>query len=266
MNKYEQLEEELKQVKLAYQMAAQMSEFKASFLARTSHELRSPLSSLIGLHQMILSDLCEDPKEEKEFIEQAYQSALKLLKLIDEIVAVSKIEHGSIHLYFETLQLTEIFHCVRQLTHLQAANRNLKLTVKEPEPNLCVLADRACLIQSITNLIDSSISLMDGGAIEVTTATSDSNFVDIHIDLQCSADFWFDSQETTNNCSDRHLLKEIDTNGSKMKLSPKMKFMLSQSLLETMGGSLKLLDLSSQSSQYLTRLVLSCKKAIDYSN
>ncbi|WP_036477426.1 sensor histidine kinase KdpD [Myxosarcina sp. GI1] len=266
MNKYEQLEEELKQVKLAYQMAAQMSEFKASFLARTSHELRSPLSSLIGIHQLILSDLCENPQEEKEFIEQAYQSALKLMKLIDEIVAVSKIEHGSTSLCFETLQLTKIFHCVRQLTYLQAANRNLKLTVTEPDPILYVLADRARLIQLVANLIDSGISLMDGGEIEVTTASNVPNFVDIHIDLQCSANLWLDSKETTNNCSDRNLLKEIDTNGSKMKLSPKMKFMLSQSLLETMGGSLKLLDLSSQSSQYLTRLVLSCKKAIDYSN
>ncbi|MEW5858349.1 MAG: sensor histidine kinase, partial [Cyanobacteriota bacterium] len=43
--------EELKQTQMAYHMATEMSQFKAGFLARTSHELRSPLNSLIGLHQ-----------------------------------------------------------------------------------------------------------------------------------------------------------------------------------------------------------------------
>ena len=70
MNEIDELKEELKQAQLAYQMAAQMSQFKAGFLARTSHELRSPLSSMIGLHQLILSDLCESPEEQKEFIKE----------------------------------------------------------------------------------------------------------------------------------------------------------------------------------------------------
>ena len=77
----EALKEELKQTELALQMAAQMSQFKGGFLARTSHELRSPLSSLIGLHQLIVSDLCDDPEEEREFVAQAYQYALKLMGL-----------------------------------------------------------------------------------------------------------------------------------------------------------------------------------------
>ncbi|GBF84663.1 histidine kinase dimerization/phospho-acceptor domain-containing protein [Aphanothece sacrum] len=67
----EALKQELEQTKLAYQMAVQLSQFKSGFLAKTSHELRSPLSTLMGLHQLILSDLCENHEEEREFIEQA---------------------------------------------------------------------------------------------------------------------------------------------------------------------------------------------------
>src|ERR671932_28169 len=76
------LKEELKQTKLAYEMAKEMSQFKAGFLARTSHELRSPLSTMFGTLQLILSDLCDDPAEEREFVEQAHVAALKLVKLI----------------------------------------------------------------------------------------------------------------------------------------------------------------------------------------
>ena len=108
MNEIEALKEELKQTQLAYQMAAQMSQFKAGFLARTYHELRSPLTSLIGLHQIILNNLCESPEEERQFLTQAYDSAQKLMKLIDELVAVSQAEYGTAQLEIRPLQLASV--------------------------------------------------------------------------------------------------------------------------------------------------------------
>ncbi|MEQ8958292.1 MAG: histidine kinase dimerization/phospho-acceptor domain-containing protein, partial [Coleofasciculus sp. C2-GNP5-27] len=75
----ESLKQELEQTRLAYQMAHEMSLYKGGFLARTSHELRSPLSSLMGMHQLILSDLCDSPEEAKEFVAQAHTSAQKMV-------------------------------------------------------------------------------------------------------------------------------------------------------------------------------------------
>ncbi|MEO1432917.1 MAG: histidine kinase dimerization/phospho-acceptor domain-containing protein, partial [Cyanobacteria bacterium J06633_8] len=80
------LSQRMREVELAYHMAREMSQFKAGFLARTTHVLRSPLNGLIGLHQLILSDLCENPEEEREFIGQAHERALQLLNIIDEIL------------------------------------------------------------------------------------------------------------------------------------------------------------------------------------
>ena len=102
-----QLLQELKQTQLAYYQSKEMSQFQAGFLARISHELRSPLGSIIGLHQLILTDLCDNPQEEREFVGQAHEKSLKLLKLIDEILNVSKIESGRNKLDIETLQLSE---------------------------------------------------------------------------------------------------------------------------------------------------------------
>lgn len=55
----ENILEELKHTKLAYQMASEMSKFKAVFLARTAHELRSPINSIIGGLQLVISDLAK---------------------------------------------------------------------------------------------------------------------------------------------------------------------------------------------------------------
>ena len=259
MKKIEDLQEELEQTRLAYQMARQMSQFKAEFLARTSHEIRSPLSSLIGLHQMILSDLCESPEEQKEFINQAYNSALKLMKLIDEIVAVSKVELGTNQLYYESLQLGEIFDEVYKLTHIQAANRNLRLNIVTPEPSLKVYADRPRLIQLIVNLIDSGITLMEEGFIKIAAFSgTEAQNIRIEIDLTCTAKSW--KEETSNNQSiESSSLEEISDLAKQIELSPNMKLLLSQTLLETMGGNLELLDLSN-ADKPLTRIILTCKQ------
>ena len=260
MNEIDELKEELKQTQLAYQMAAQMSQFKAGFLARTSHELRSPLSSMIGLHQLILSDLCESPEEQKEFIAQAYNSALRLMKLIDEIVAVSKTEYGSNSLQIESLQLTEIFAEIARLTHLPAANRNLQLEIGNPSPKIRVLADRSRLIQLILNLIDSGISSMTSGSIELSTAEITTDTIQLQLDIECPAQMWQDNADEpdidTNDITKvREFLKEIS-------LSASMKLLLSQTLLETMGGNLQLLDVPSGTEpEPLTRIILTCKKA-----
>jgi K+-sensing histidine kinase KdpD len=260
MNEIDELKEELKQAQLAYKMAAQMSQFKAGFLARTSHELRSPLSSMIGLHQLILSDLCESPEEQKEFITQAYQSALKLMKLIDEIVAVSKTEYGSDRLNLESLQLSEIFTEIDRLTHLQAANRNLELKIIPPEPAVYVFADRSRLIQLIFNLIDSGIALMTTGTIKLATTQVTSEKIIIEIDIECPISLWQEHQTVDPNF-DSNDLTEIRQYIQEISLSANMKLLLSQTLLETMGGSIELLDLSDQNNQKpLTRMVLTVSR------
>ena len=260
MNEINELKEELKQAQLAYQMAAQMSQFKAGFLARTSHELRSPLSSMIGLHQLILSDLCESPEEQKEFITQAYHSALKLMKLIDEIVAVSKTEYGSNRLNLESLQLAEIFTEIDRLTYLPAANRNLTLEIITPDPQLYIFADRSRLIQSIFNLIDSGISLMKTGTIKLSVAKETSKLLVIEIDLECPIALW-QEREVVEASFESKDIAQIRQYLQEMSLSANMKLLLSQTLLETMGGSLQIFDCTEENNQEsLTRIVLTCKK------
>ena len=261
MNEIEELKEELRQAQLAFQMAAQMSQFKAGFLARTSHELRSPLSSMIGLHQLILCDLCESPEEQKEFISQAYHSALKLMKLIDEIVAVSKTEYGSDRLYLESLQLAEIFDEINHLTHLQAANRNLKLDIIVPDSDIYVVADRSRLTQLIFNLIDSGISLMKSGKIKLSSTKVTADTVTVEIDLDCATALWQESTKVEPNF-EANDLEAIREYLQQIGLSANMKLLLSQTLLETMGGELKLLDLGEQNDgRPLTKIILNCKKS-----
>lgn len=237
------LKEQLKQTQLAYQMATEMSKFKAGFLARTSHELRSPLSSMMGLHQLILNDLCESPAEEREFVAQAFSAAQKLMKLIDEIVDVSKTEHGTTNVELQPIQLAGLLEEVYSLTYLQATNRSLRLHVSSPNPEIYVKADHRRLRQVLVNLVDVAISYMQEGSIHVAAQSSPaSGYARIWIDAECPESVWSEPVELLNSTpqAEEHLSNLKHNYAEKTaKLSPGLNILLDQILIEMMEGQLE---------------------------
>lgn len=161
------LQQQMPQFWQSYYRAVEMSQFHAGFLARTSHELRSPINGTIGLQQLILADLCDSPEEEREFLQQAHTSLMKTLGLLDELITVSKVDYGTKPLRLEAVNLAEILAEVKTLTHLQAANRNLRLEIVPPDGDLHVQADRERLQQVLVSLVDGAIAQMDEGHIRI---------------------------------------------------------------------------------------------------
>lgn len=164
---------------LAYERLGQLERFKSGFLARTAHELRSPINSVIGLHQLILEDLCETPEEEKQFTAEAKEAAYKVLQLFDTIIAASKLDIGREVPTLELLALKPLFKTLQELTHLQAANSNLRLTFKPTE--LSVVSDLKWLQMMLVSLIDDAITSTNLGDITLE-AVADGDHVLIRLE------------------------------------------------------------------------------------
>ena len=238
----EQLEnilEQLKHTQLAYQMASEMSKFKAGFLARTAHELRSPINSMIGGLQLVISDLADDPEEEREFVNQAYNSALKTLGLMDEIIYVAKTEHGTEAVKIESLQLTQVFEAVENLTYMQAANRSIRLQISPPTEDVYVLADESRLKQVLVSLIDTAIAQMNEGSVNVSVYPAwESGYVHIWIDDQRPVSAWSESWDLLKHNFEENAEKNISAD---FQLSPGMRLLMNQTLLGMMNGRLEVL-------------------------
>ncbi|HSF76054.1 MAG TPA: HAMP domain-containing sensor histidine kinase [Microcoleus sp.] len=246
LEKFDALSEQLKQTQLAYQMASEMSQFKAGFLARTSHELRSPLSTMIGTLQLILSDLCDDPAEEREFVEQAHVAALKLVKLIDEIISVAKTEHGTERMDIEPIQLAKVFEEVDDLTYLQAANRGIRLEIVPPDPEIYVLADLPRFRQVLVNLVDTAVAQMEEGSISVSAhASPESGYVHIWVDDQRSVSAWSESWDLLKHDLECDVTKSSDNS----QVSSGMRLLMNQTLLSLMSGKLEVLAVPSESEE-----------------
>ncbi|MFN6526575.1 HAMP domain-containing sensor histidine kinase [Nostoc sp. ChiSLP03a] len=231
------ISQQLQQTQLAYLMAKEMSQFKAGFLARTTHELRSPFNGLIGLHQLILSDLCENPAEEREFIAQAHERTLKLLKLMDEILNVARAEHGTNKLDIQPRALAEILEEVHDLTYMLAANRNFPFQLLPADSEIYVLTDYLWLRQVLISLIDTAITQMEEGSICISSSTlPTNNFVNIWLDLPTHAVPW---SEPIDLLKFEDPLTQIDQKNA--TLSPGMRLLINQTLVEVMGGKLEIL-------------------------
>lgn len=244
MSDIESLKIELEDTKVAYCLAQDINQFKSGFLARVAHELRSPLTSLISLQQLILLDFCESREEEKSFLEQAYQSAQKLLGMIDEIVAVSKLDYGAVALKLEPVALTPLLTELGELVKLPISNRNLSLQIDPPEDSLLVWTDRNRLLQLCLSLLDAAIKAMVKGSITIRTERVQSpQQVKIVIAIPCSPQIWTDQNRSVSELKET-TLEQIEAFANSIETSAPLKFLLAKIMLMKMGGNLQLSDIS----------------------
>ncbi|MGD1850759.1 MAG: sensor histidine kinase [Cyanophyceae cyanobacterium] len=246
---------ELEAWRLAYYRSVQTEQFKSGFLARTAHELRSPLSTAVGLHQLVLSDLCEDREEEREFIQQANDAILKWVALLDHLIDVSKVTYSDVAVNLQTISTDKIFAEVARLIELQAVNRNLQLSIISPEEACLGIGDPKRLSQALVDLIEALITLLteqgQGGALRLSARQSKSQLM-IYLDSSCSFECWQEpvalldgpdplAAVTVPNPSREALLSAI---APPPFTSPTFALRLAQLLAHSMGGTLTVQDLS----------------------
>jgi PAS domain S-box-containing protein len=146
---------------------ARVSRLKSEFLASTSHELRTPLNAVIGFLRLVLDGICDNPQEQREFLQNAYDSARNLLRLINELLDSAKIEAGRLQVELKPVDVAQVFQEVAKLTRLQAAQKGLHLHFCIPKAALSVRADADKLQQVLLNLVANAIKFTPAGKVEV---------------------------------------------------------------------------------------------------
>lgn len=163
------LEERAKELESAWQEAEAANQLKSEFLANTSHELRTPLNAIIGCIRLVKDGCCDSREEEVEFLQQADKAAIHLLKIINDLLDIQRIEEKKLPLSIETIDLRQIIKDVVDLEAVQIQQKGLELDVSDlPEP-IIVRADPARLKQVLLNIIYNAIKFTDQGKITIQT-------------------------------------------------------------------------------------------------
>lgn len=150
---------------------------KSSFLASMSHELRTPLNSIIGFAD-VLREKTFGPLNDRQakYLSNISISGKHLLKLIDDILDLSKVETGKMEFNPEEFSVPDTFEEIKVTLAPLALKRNIKM-VWETEGELkSMTADRTKFKQILYNLIDNAIKFTpENGLIKIVTWVSEEN-------------------------------------------------------------------------------------------
>jgi signal transduction histidine kinase len=144
---------------------------RLDFLAKVSHEVRTPLNSILGFTELMLEERLGaiGNARYKGYVEDIHQSGLYALSLLNDLLDISKIEAGKFELDFTAVDVPELVEaCVNSLQPLAKRERILLRT--SLAPNLpAVIADRRRLKQILLNLLSNAIKFTNvGGQVFVS--------------------------------------------------------------------------------------------------
>lgn len=165
----EQVEQRTKELRKAYDELKVLSKAKSEFISMASHQLRTPLTSIKGYVSMLLDgDYGELGKDKKQALSNVFQSSERLIKLVGELLDISKIELGKIELNKNKTQIELLIRSCCEELNQQAKEKKLALVFQEPKTFLPkVKIDELKIRQVILNIIDNAIRYTKQGKIEV---------------------------------------------------------------------------------------------------
>ncbi|KAF7809639.1 histidine kinase 1 [Senna tora] len=167
----------------ARRKAEASSNYKSQFLANMSHELRTPMAAVIGLLDILISDDCLT-NEQYSAVTQIRKCSTALLRLLNNILDLSKVESGKLVLEDEEFDLGRELEGLVDMFSVQCINHNVEtvLDLSDDMPKV-VRGDSARVVQIFANLINNSIKFTPKGHIilrgwceSANSCSDDANF------------------------------------------------------------------------------------------
>jgi PAS domain S-box-containing protein len=151
------------------------SSAKSEFLSSMSHELRTPMNAILGFAQLLQRDK-KNPLTERQLEKLAYvlQGGEHLLRLIDDVLDLSRIEAGSVVVSTEPVGVNVVLDEVRQTLEPMASRADIELSVRHSNESPQVLADRTRFTQILINFGSNAVKYgRGGGHVEISVETAD---------------------------------------------------------------------------------------------
>ena len=163
----EQLEEDKMELK-------ELDKLKSAFLANVSHELRTPMNSIIGYSELLLERVDGPVNEEQEKnLKKVSANAGHLMKLIDAVLDVSKIESGKIEIESRELDLKKLIESVIPTFEPLIIQKGLTLTINVHEKLLFIYGDEGRIRQVLINLLSNAVKFTSKGGTTISAQPSE---------------------------------------------------------------------------------------------
>lgn len=154
----------------------ELNEEKKRLLVGLSHDLRNPLTSVIGFSEVLLQKAKVD-SESKYFLKIINNESQRLGRLVDDILDISREQAGAVHRYVEVHDVSSIMEPIIASAEpaIEAKGLSLKVSIPASLPPIC--GDKERLSRVVTNLLSNAVRFTSVGMISITAEEKDKNIL-----------------------------------------------------------------------------------------
>jgi signal transduction histidine kinase/CheY-like chemotaxis protein len=161
-----------------YRQLEAASRHKSEFLANMSHELRTPLNAILGYTELITDSIYgEVPPKIREVLERVQTSGQLLLRLINDVLDLPKIEAGQLTLSVDDYSVGDVVQSVLAAVESLAAEKKLALRAAVPSGLPRGRGDERRITQVFLNLVANAIKFTEAGEVRIQATASDGVFL-----------------------------------------------------------------------------------------
>lgn len=151
-----------------------VQEAQRRFVADASHELRTPISALKGLLELLTGGAKDDPNVRDDFLRTMELEVDRLGRLVADLLTLAQLEGGSLKLNREPVPVVELLGDVASVMHNLAERAGVTVSIDLPDDRLDVLADRDRIVQVLVGFVGNALNhSSSGGAITLRARASD---------------------------------------------------------------------------------------------
>jgi signal transduction histidine kinase len=142
---------------------------KSQFLANMSHEFRTPLNAIIGFTEVLQDGLAGPLNDDQvEYLTDIHNAGKLLLRLVNDVLDIAKIEAGRLELYYETFPIAQVIRDAITTLRPAAEKKGLDLRWQLPPDLGVITADQIRLKQILFNLLSNAVKFTDSGSVSVS--------------------------------------------------------------------------------------------------
>jgi len=233
-----------------------LDQLKSDFMATMSHELRSPLTSIIGYSDMLLSGMTGELNEKQSaFVNSILKGGESLLNLINDVLDLTKIEAGRLELNRESVDLRAALLGVLPVVKPRAQDKRIRISTFLPTDLPLVSADPGKLNQILLNLLTNGVKYShENGSVSVEARTT-GELVEIWInDVGIGI-----AKEDQGKVFQR--FTQIDSSATRSQGGTGLGLAIVKELVELHGGTIRLQSKLGKGSSFIFTMPISTKPA-----